>query len=245
MMSGLKTMLAAGALAAAAAASAQAADMPGLPPLAAPVGTAPLADVGTGWYLRGDVGYSWNQIDRTDTAAGFVAPGNNDWSAGAVLGGGAGIRMYRLRFDATFDIAPATAYTATSIQPGDVTAKIAASTAMFNGYIDICNWRGVTPYVGAGIGASYLTISNYASSVVPPFSPPLEHSRWNTAWALMAGLSYPVSPNVLVDIGYRYLSLGHAQTGFDSFGGLRLDNLSSQQIRIGARWVFNDLIPTP
>jgi opacity protein-like surface antigen len=222
--------------------AAHAADMPGLPPPAVAV---PLADVGTGWYLRGDVGYAWNQIDRAVTVPGFVDPTGNQWASGGVLGGGAGIRMYRLRLDATLDFAPATAYQGTSLRLGDVTARIAATTALFNAYLDITTWRAVTPYVGAGVGASYLTVSDFVSTAVPPFSPTGDHSRWSTTWALMGGISYAVSPTVLVDLGYRYLHVGSAETGADAVGSLSLNNLTSQQIRLGARWLFNDVIPMP
>ena len=34
-------------------------------------------------------------------------------------------------------------------------------TGLVNGYIDLGTWRGVTPFIGAGIGASYNTISGF------------------------------------------------------------------------------------
>ncbi len=40
-----------------------------------------------------------------------------------------------------------------------VTAHLNRTTPMFNAYIDLGNWWGFTPYVGAGIGISYLQSS--------------------------------------------------------------------------------------
>ena len=37
-----------------------------------------------------------------------------------------------------------------------VTAHLSRTTPMFNAYLDLGNWWGFTPYVGAGIGFSYL-----------------------------------------------------------------------------------------
>ena len=37
-----------------------------------------------------------------------------------------------------------------------ITAHLSRTTPMFNAYLDLGNWWGFTPYVGAGIGCSYL-----------------------------------------------------------------------------------------
>ena len=67
-------------------------------------------------------------------------------------------------------------------------------------------------------------------------------SRWNLSWAYMAGISYRFTPNLLVDVSYRYLKLGDAVSGpeppaYTTPNNLR--DLSAQEIRIGLRWMLD------
>ena len=73
---------------------------------------------------------------------------------------------------------------------------------------------GITPYVGAGVGFAYnklfgLTDTGYAFTGRRRLSPTGGYSddggKRNFAWALMAGLSFNVTQNLKLDLGYRYL----------------------------------------
>ncbi len=73
-------------------------------------------------------------------------------------------------------------------------------------------------------------------------------SKWNFAWALHAGLSYKVTKNFAVELSYRYLDMGNAETGsFVSYDfsqtlpGSTFDHLTSQDIRIGLRFNLDAL----
>ena len=37
--------------------------------------------------------------------------------------------------------------------------------------------------------------------------------KWNFAWALHAGVAYKVTPGFTVELAYRYIDLGDAQSG--------------------------------
>ena len=86
-----------------------------------------------------------------------------------------------------------------------------------NVYADLGTWWCVTPFVGAGVGAARVSITNFTDSGitnkqvggggVPAFvgGPPVSSfataasgSEWNFAWALHAGLAYKITPNVRV-----------------------------------------------
>ena len=56
----------------------------------------------------------------------------------------------------------------------------------------------------------------------------------------MAGVAFAVSSNVLVDVGYRYLSLGDAVTASDAFGSMKLNKITAHEVRVGLRWNFDD-----
>ncbi len=97
-------------------------------------------------------------------------------------------------------------------------ADIAAWSGLVNAYWDFDlggeGLAGFIPYVGAGVGVSSLTTSN-----VKYTNPNGTTGTWkgatttNLAWALMAGVSVPVSNNWLIDLNYRYIDLGNAQSG--------------------------------
>src|SRR5690606_15031726 len=93
------------------------------------------------------------------------------------------------------------------------TATLSAWTGMFNVYHDFASvHHGFSPYVGAGIGASYVVSSNVESNN-PPDSVYPGAGKWNLAWALMVGGTRPISPTVLLDVGYRFVSLGGGISG--------------------------------
>jgi opacity protein-like surface antigen len=39
--------------------------------------------------------------------------------------------------------------------------KLESTSGLVNGYLDLGNWSGITPYVGAGIGAAMNRLSDY------------------------------------------------------------------------------------
>jgi opacity protein-like surface antigen len=63
-------------------------------------------------------------------------------------------------------------------------------------------------------------------------------SKWNLAFALMAGFSYDISQNLKLDLGYRYVNFG--SMNFKSILGSVFDkNLSSQEVRLGLRYIVD------
>ena len=73
---------------------------------------------------------------------------------------------------------------------------------------------------------------------------------WNLAWALHAGIAYTVSPNLKVELAYRYLNLGSVTDTVDCIGGCAPDsykfsNLHSQDIMLGLRWACCEVAPPP
>ena len=235
-MGWLRTAGAAGFLAAQIAAAA-AADMPGVPPTPPPR----LVDLSSGWYLRGDIGYDWGTMSGAEAAPGFTSPINNSLGNGFLGGVGVGIKTKWLRTDVTIDYMAPINYSGTVVTSGDVTAKISAISALFNAYLDLGTWYSVTPYIGAGAGMSRVRVSDYSSLIAPPFSGGA-NNQWNFTWAVMGGIGYAVTPNLTVDLGYRFISLDGARTDSDAFGSMTFKDVAAHEVRLGLRWMFDDLM---
>ena len=221
---------------------ARAADMPSLPPPAIPIHpVAPVSWLSTGgWYLRGDIGYRIATIDQAVSTPPFPSPRENDLSNGLTATFGAGIKTSWLRTDVTLDYLSATEYTGRYVAPGDTTARVQAVTALFNGYFDLGTWYRLTPYVGAGAGAGYVSISDFRSTNAPPFVNG-DSDQWKFVWAGMAGVGWAVAPNLTLDFGYRYLSLGNLETASSAAGSMTFKNVAGHEVRVGLRWSFDDL----
>lgn len=147
--------------------------------------------------------------------------------------------------------------------------SVSSTVFLANAYVDLgtfCALGCLTPFVGAGVGLSYNTFGSVNdTSTQFQFTPATNtfggffgatqsyfpsRSKTSLAWALMAGLSYDVSRNVKVELGYRYLNMGTVESGA-LFGSattdtIRVRDLSSHDVRLGMRWALNgDCCGTP
>ena len=136
---------------------------------------------GTGWYIRGDLGVAQ---DAKLAVGSLSLPANSRFPNSYSFGLGAGYRYNNwIRTDVTADVRKNRSYegnTAAGIKcqtgaapvttAGVVTgstpvyancfdysrARVSAYHVLFNTYVDLGTWAGVTPYVGAGVGFSVL-----------------------------------------------------------------------------------------
>jgi opacity protein-like surface antigen len=241
-MAGLRAYLTAAVGAIAFAANAQAADVPGswVPPLLNG-SSLPAVELMSGWYLRGDIGYRYNSIGSVDSAAPIFSQTYDDVPAGGV---GFGFKRSWLRADLTFDYGALAKYhgtTATATLQPQYSARIEAMTALANVYIDLGTWSGFSPYVGGGVGGSYVRSADFVNTTLPVPGPVVSTAeKWNFSWAWMAGVAMQVTPNWTIDIGYRYLHLGDAISGTEPTNAVTTwKDLSAQEIRVGLRFLID------
>jgi len=243
--------------------SAQAADL-GQPSVLDEAPKPGLVEVGTGWYLRGDVGY--NQYGDANAAAiglATVAFDAERLKNGAVVGAGFGYKFTNwFRTDLTLDYRQEAKFVATTSQSNYLldfsqeSAQFTAGTLLLNGYVDLGTWSGVTPYIGAGIGVAQTRLDSYnrintflAGSpglplgVTPPLvvtTRPDSSSQYNLAYAFMAGVAFDIDQFFKIDAGYRYVRFGDAETKLDAFGfGARLKDIDSHEFRVGVRFTID------
>lgn len=242
----LKTAATIGALTLTLGSAAQAADLPRstpsmpLPPM---IQSAPslVDEFASGWYLRGDVGYRFNRVDETTNAAAAVPVTADDLDKSWMIGAGVGFKWQWFRADLTADYGMQADYSGTTSRiANDFTAKIDSFTVLANVYGDLGTWFGLTPYIGAGIGTARLGTSDFSQHFLPTVAGVDETSKWNLAWAVMAGISYKITENFHIDLGYRHLAMGDVSTGRDSYGNqLTFNKVSADEIRLGVRYLID------
>jgi len=195
----------------------------------------------SGWYLRGDVGYRFNRMDTFEAPVGVTSFKYPD-SLGLTFG--AGYKYEWFRADITVDYgAPvkARAETVTATLQPQYTGRIETITVLANAYLDLGTWAGFTPYVGAGIGGSYIRARDYNdTTLVNNYLP--GNARTNFSWAAMAGIAFRINQDWMIDVGYRYLSLGDLETTMGSSLAVdqtRWQGLYNQEVRVGFRYLFD------
>ncbi len=231
-----------------------AADMPSVPP--------PM-QIGGSWYLRGDIGVTNQSVGSLfnvlDATALTLDTAFKDFSPAPLVAVGFGQKINdHFRWDVTGEYRAPSDFsgfqTYTDADPAlngtdAYTAKKTELTFLANAYWDITTWRGITPFVGAGIGTSYNTISGFTDVNTPQSGLAYggNASEWSLAWALYAGLAYQVTPNLTIEAAYRYINLGNAHSGdlIASDGTNAIYNpeefrgLTSQDFKVGFRWYFD------
>lgn len=138
--------------------------------------------------------------------------------------------------------------------PGDPAAlydlsmkdKITLQTLMFNAWWDIPLDIPVTPYIGGGIGFGFINYKGYNDSVSDNGSDDEflsgSANETNFAWSLGGGMTYDVTENWIVDLGYRYIDAGDISKTFKDDAGddsskSKLD-VTSHDIMLGIRYTF-------
>ena len=168
-----KIAFAACAWAGTAMSSAVAADL--LPPPVYPhVPVSPV--VMSGWYLRGDIGYSNQRVDELDNALydfyDEVDTVDKDFTGAPLAAAGVGFRFNKwFRADVTGEHRSKSEFNGADIGyvdgfiiPDNYSAKKSEWLGMVNAYIDLGSWHGISPFIGAGVGAVNVEIRTLSIS---------------------------------------------------------------------------------
>ncbi|GAA4122241.1 outer membrane protein [Aminobacter aganoensis] len=219
-----------------------------------------------GWYLRGHIGMSNQRIKRLESEL-FAFPDAHGWhdegtfGAAPTFGVGVGYQFNDfLRGDLTVEYRGNSEFSALDwqdnagvITTNDYRGKKSEWLFLANAYADLGDFYGVTPYLGAGIGASRNTISSFRDINIINGGGAYadDKSRWDLAWALHAGVGIKATERMTIDLGYSFLSLGDGQTGelknddpaepFPPAGnsGIRFKDITSHDFKLGVRYSLN------
>jgi opacity protein-like surface antigen len=228
-------------------------------------GPPPVQDFG-GWYLRGDIGFSNQQVTKVRNGnsnlypAGQVLTETSAFDTGGIFGVGAGYQFNNwFRADVTGQYRGKANFKGLDLftNPGGATgfdlygASKSEWLLLANAYIDLGTWWCMTPFIGAGVGTSRVSIANFTdigqySLGGPSWASAPNDSKWNMAWALHAGVAYKVNPNLTLELAYSYVNLGDGKTGaVSNFIGQTTNNvmtfkdITSHDLTLGVRWNFD------
>ena len=229
--------------------------------LLAAVGTAALlgaptlahaGDDGSGWYLRGNVGYGTHtDMDFDGALVGDVeSEGNGTYSLGV---------GYELGNNWRVELDGASLWTDLG-QIGNVPssfAKLRTNTAMLNAIYDFSDFGRWEPYVGAGVGFAKAQLDAQAHDLIIDgvsrdnpacTSGPIcayEETANSFAWQLLAGVGYQISDKLTWDTHYRYLDLKDLSYGGagTNQGRTTLEGAGAHSLLTGFRYNFGGSAP--
>jgi opacity protein-like surface antigen len=191
-------------------------------------------DFDTFFTAGGGVGYRWNPYFRTDLTIDYHSSGDADIK---------GSRVFQVT-EGPDSWSRVTVNDRTSLN---------SAVFLFNGYVDFTPWRGITPYVGAGVGFAINSIDRRHDSTLQacddeacadPGVGAETHAQRNTndvtfAAALMAGITYEITPITSLDINYRFLHIGGSDLSLGINGAptkVSIGDFNEHQIRAGLRF---------
>jgi opacity protein-like surface antigen len=233
---------------------ANAADMPELLP--------PPIEETAGWYLRGDIGFSNQGVSSVEYVPGPGEPAvtsqrtvASGFDSAGIFGLGFGYQFNSwLRTDVTGEYRANANYRGQNVvtsggntYPEQDFGSKSEWVVLANIYADLGTWWSVTPFVGVGIGAAYNRISNFQDIGVTTSANNFygADNEWNFAWAVHAGVAYHVTPQLTLELAYRYIDLGDALTGvagsWDGLGATgyqEFNHLTSHDLKFGIRWML-------
>lgn len=130
-------------------------------------------------------------------------------------------------------------------------------TTMANAYVDLPTVARFTPYVGGGIGLSraaawYKLTVDCVASIEETCGYPAggqgeilrdqvlvdaTYTRWLPTWSVQAGVSYAVTDNLDLDLGYKYMRIMNVASVLEDAGfTMEKKDLDLHQVRVGLRY---------
>lgn len=194
-----------------------------------------LANAGTNYYLAANIGAALlNDSDIMDSSVPFVTfTAESETGMGASLAMGYNFGNARVEGEIAYQKNDLDSLSLNVIGYDLGDASISGDTSsiafLVNGYYDIHNKTSVTPYIGGGLGMANVDLGavyldNYGQ---------LTRSVDDTVFAyhLTAGVAFPVTDSVSLDLKYRYfatadLEIDTGEVEYSShnfYAGVRVD----------------------
>ena len=206
-------------------------------------------EVGSGWYLRGDLTYNTdNPFRNLDYGGPTIA--NPSWDEShTALGGSVGFGYHwsdYFRTDVNFGFLAKNDQNLSFSNPGVSTTTVGvenqAWTGMANAYVDLGTYVGLTPYIGAGVGFVYSKreqgyYQNFVDPAVLDIALTDDKNQFSFAYTLNAGAAYRLTNNLSLDVGYQFLSAPDLEYSEISNGlPVVREGVDIHQVKVGLRY---------
>ncbi|MEG0171556.1 MAG: outer membrane beta-barrel protein [Acinetobacter sp.] len=120
--------------------------------------------------------------------------------------------------------------------------KVDTQRLMLNAYRDFEVLNNVAIYGNLGLGVAHIESSGWQGNISRQY---LANTDTQLVYSVGAGASYKAIPNLNLDLGYRYVDLGKAESGLNNFANARglqdeqmKAHLYSSEFYLGARYSF-------
>jgi OOP family OmpA-OmpF porin len=165
-------------------------------------------------YFGGEAGWSVLQ-DQTTRSAGF-ANGKTKFDDGFAVGARIGYEMGPWRFEEEYTYRRNTlsSLNVAGVGVPGASGSRQAHAFMTNVLYDFDLGWPVTPHIGAGIGAVNVIDRAKAPGIGQIFA----DDDWRLGYQAIGGIRYNVTPNVALDVDYRYLATTEATFRVPSTG---------------------------
>lgn len=109
---------------------------------------------------------------------------------------------------------------------------LSTHTLLLNLYGDIKTGTALTPYITAGVGYGWTNVSADMGYIS------INLNDSGLAWQIGAGISYGITDNFAIDLGYRYLASPQFDMTKDNANTNIKFDMYSHQLYLGARYAF-------
>ena len=204
-------------------------------------------EIGSGWYLRGDVSYNINRefeddvfgVDPDFNFSEYTVP------VSATIGMGYHLSDF---FRVEANVGLLSRHTAeVNYLTADSSVEQSLENEIWSGIIsaygDLGTIAGFTPYVGAGVGLvsakrDFRLSEDFDDLATTDTSFRDNERDYSLAYSLGAGVAYQVTDNLSLDVGYQYVAAPSAEyVEFTGPGTYAVrDGLDFHQVKVGLRY---------
>ncbi|UXX39865.1 MULTISPECIES: P44/Msp2 family outer membrane protein [unclassified Wolbachia] len=198
-----------------------------------PIG--PISDEETSYYVRlqynGEILPFYTKVDGITNATGKEK--DSPLTRSFIAGGGAfGYKMDDIRVDVEGLYSQLTK-DATVVSDNKAADSVTAFSGLVNVYYDIAiEDMPITPYVGVGVGAAYISNPSKADAVK-------EQKGFGFAYQAKAGVSYDVTPEIKLFAGARYFGSYGASFNKETVSATKEINVLYSAVGAEAGVAFN------
>ena len=180
-------------------------------------------------YAEGELGYSSIKME----SGGFNTAGphentGDDRASRVVPAVHVGVKFFNVvRGDIGFHYRGKSDFTTNSFQPPIPTFFYQTEvkdvySLMFSVFAEPFQFKNFTPYVGAGIGSTWMKVSSNDSVVMA------DDSQTKFTWQVEAGIQYAFTDHLSVRAGYRYVDMGKFDVPLSDVFGIPAGNLTGR-----------------